>query len=76
MTQPTLFHTCPMCDATLHINGALQAWITPDGRLILETSTPRPSDHRWLELVPGAQNWLAELLRVAHERAQTHRSTH
>lgn len=62
MTQP-IFHTCPTC--------ALEAWITADGRVIL-TASARPADHRWLELPASAQNWLAELLRVAHD-TQTHR---
>ena len=67
-------HTCPTCNSTLHVNGALAAWITPDGRLILLTASAKPSDHRWLELPASAQNWLAELLHQARQVAQTSRS--
>lgn len=64
-------HTCPTCASQLHINGPLTAWITADGRIILEAATAKPTEQRWLELPPSAQNWLAELLRVAHEAAQS-----
>jgi hypothetical protein len=64
-------HTCPTCNSTLHTNGAIEAWITPDGRLILLTVSPKPTDHRWLELPANAQNWLAELIHQAHQAAQT-----
>lgn len=43
-------HTCPTCAATLHTSGSHVVWITPDGRVILETSTARPTDQRWLEI--------------------------
>lgn len=62
-------HTCPICHSHLYVNGALCAWITADGRVILETLTVKPTDQRWLELPASAQNWLAELLRIAQETA-------
>lgn len=64
-------HTCPTCAATLHINGALQAWITPDGRVIVDTHAAKPTDQRWIELSSSAQNWLQEILHQAHQVAQT-----
>lgn len=67
-------HTCPTCAATLHTSGSHVVWITPDGRVILETSTARPTDQRWLEIHPAAQNWLAEIFRLAHEAAIGHRA--
>lgn len=68
-------HTCPTCQSTLHVNNGLSAWITADGRLILEANTARPTDHRWLELPASAQNWLAEILHQAHQAAQENRRT-
>lgn len=67
-------HTCPTCASQLHINGPLCAWITADGRVILETLTVKPTDQRWLELPASAQNWLAELLRLAQEQAIAYRA--
>jgi hypothetical protein len=67
-------HTCPTCNSTLHTNGALEAWITPDGRVVLLTASAKPSDHRWIELPASAQNWLAEILHQAHQAAQTNRA--
>jgi hypothetical protein len=60
-------HTCPTCNATLHTSGSHAAWITPDGRVIL-TAPAR------VEIHPTAQNWLAEIFRIAHETAQAHRA--
>jgi len=53
---------------------ALFLSLRPDGRVILETSTARPTDQRWLEIHPAAQNWLAEIFRLAHEAAIGHRA--
>jgi hypothetical protein len=63
-------HTCPTCASALHTNGALEAWITPDGRVILLTASAKIADHRWLELPASAQNWLAEILHQAHQTAR------
>jgi hypothetical protein len=67
-------HTCPVCSATLHTSGSYVAWITKDGRVILEASTARPTDQKWLEIHPVAQNWLAEIFRLAHETEIAHRA--
>lgn len=67
-------HTCPTCNATLHTSGSHVAWITTDGRVILEASTALPTDQKWLEIHPAAQNWLAEIFRLAHEAAIAHRA--
>jgi hypothetical protein len=64
-------HTCPTCSSQLHTNGALEAWITPDGRVILLTVSAKPADHRWLELPASAQTWVAELLHQARQAAQS-----
>lgn len=63
--------TCPVCSATLHTHGDLLAWITPDGRVIVEMASPSPTAQRWLELTMSRQNWLAEILRMAHDTAIT-----
>ena len=65
-------HTCPECGAQLRTIGPLSAWITADGRVLLEPVTASPSAQRWIELPASAQNWLAEVLRCAHEQAQEH----
>lgn len=67
-------HTCPTCNSQLHTSGALEAWITHDGRVILLTASPKPTDHRWLEIPPQGQNWLSEILRLAHETALQRRT--
>lgn len=67
-------HTCPVCSAILHTSGSYAAWITKDGRVILEASAARPTDQKWLEIHPAAQNWLAEIFRLAHETAIAHRT--
>lgn len=73
MTQPP--HTCPVCSCQLHTAGNLVAWITADGRVILEMASPSPTAQRWLEMSAAGQNWLAEILRAAHDIAQAHRPT-
>jgi len=67
-------HTCPVCSATLHTSGSYVAWVTKDGRVILEASTARPTNQKWLEIHPAAQNWLAEIFRQAHETEIAHRA--
>lgn len=64
-------HTCPTCNSTLHTTGKLEAWIAPDGRVILYAASPKPTEQHWLELPAGAQNWLAEILHLAHQAAQS-----
>lgn len=66
-------HTCPVCSAILHTSGSYAAWITKDGRVILEASTARPTEQKWLEIHPTAQNWLAEILHQAQQQAKQHR---
>jgi len=68
MSQLHLFHTCPLCSSILHRSGPYTAWTTPDGRVILEADTARPTEQKWLELPPAAQNWLAEVFRLAREQ--------
>lgn len=67
----TTMHTCPTCQSQLHTNGPLEAWITPDGRVVLLTASAKPADHRWLELPASGQNWLSEILHQAHQAAQS-----
>ena len=67
MTNRPPFHTCPICDSQLHTLGPLEAWITQDGRVILRAMTPSPTQQRWLELLVNTQNWLAEIMRKAHD---------
>lgn len=64
----TTTHTCPGCNATLHVAGPFTAWTTIDGRVFVEADTSRPTDQRWLELPPSAQNWLAEVFRLARDQ--------
>lgn len=71
MNQP---HTCPVCSATLHTSGGYVAWITKDGRVILEARTARPTDQKWLEIHPVGQNWLVEIFRLAREAEIAHRA--
>ena len=63
-------HTCPVCAATVHTTGSLVAWITADGRLLLEMASPAPTQQRWLELSGSQQNWVADLLHQAGEKAK------
>lgn len=67
-------HTCPICESTLHVTGKLEAWITQDGRVILYAASAKPTEQRWLELPASAQNWLAEILHLAHQATQEKRS--
>jgi hypothetical protein len=65
-------HICPVCSSQLHtIPGNLVVWIIADGRVLIETASARPTDQHWLELSASAQNQLTEIMRVAHETAQT-----
>lgn len=65
-------HTCPVCSSQLHvIPGNLVVWIIADGRVLIETASARPTEQHWLELSASAQNQLAEIMRQAHETAQT-----
>lgn len=67
--------TCPICESQMHAHGDLLAWITTDGRVVIEMASPSPTAQRWLELTMSRQNWLAEILRMAHDTQTQQRRT-
>jgi hypothetical protein len=61
--------TCPTCHSRLHVHGDLHAWVTADGRVVLELHSASPTQQRWLELPANAQNWLAGIMHQAGQAA-------